>query len=79
MQAEDRVVTLSLSDTPVVVLYERDNGVRLPVLYVRVRTEYGEQEEHAVIRARRIAEYLTDDLARKKTEVPLVVQFTKES
>lgn len=68
MQAEDKVVKLSLCDTPAIVLYERDCGVRLPVLYVLVRTEYGEREEDALKRARKIAEYLTDDLARKKTE-----------
>lgn len=70
MQADDRVRTVSLSDVPAIILYERDKGIRMTVMYLLVRTEYGETEEEALKRAGRVARWLTDDVARKKTEIP---------
>lgn len=67
MLADSKVVRLSLSDVPAVVLYEKDRGTRVAILYVLVRTDYEETEEQAIKRAHRVADQLTDALARKKT------------
>lgn len=69
MLAEDRVVEVSLSSIPAVVLYERDRGTNVPVLYMLVRTDYGETYTEAIERAERIADRLTinRDLAMKKS------------
>jgi hypothetical protein len=71
MLAEDRVIQVSLSDIPAVVLYERDRGNNIPVLYMPVRTDYGETYTEALERAERIADRLTlnRDLACKKSGV----------
>lgn len=50
---------VSLSNIPAVVLYERDPGNSVPVLYVLVRTDYGETYTEAIDRAERIADRLT--------------------
>jgi hypothetical protein len=67
MLADDRITLISLSEVPMVRLYERGHGISMTVLYVPVRTEYGETEEEAVVRAKRIASWLTDDVAVKKS------------
>lgn len=71
MLAEDKVVVVSLCDAPAVVLYERDRGTNVPVLYMLVRTDYGETYTEALDRAERIADRLTLDreLASKKSGV----------
>jgi len=60
MQADNKVVKLSLSDVPVVAINERDSGHNVSVLFVLVRTDYGETEESAIKRAHRIADFLTE-------------------
>jgi hypothetical protein len=67
MQADDRVVLVSLASVPAIALYERVPGAKQTVIYVLVRTEYEESDEDAIKRAHRIADYLTDDLAKKKS------------
>lgn len=68
MQADNKVVNVSLSEVPAVALYERDRGCNIAVLYLLVRTDYGESEEDALKRARRVSQALTDDTARKKSK-----------
>lgn len=67
MKADNKVVSVSLSGVPCVVITERDRGLNTPVLYIPVRTDYGETDVAALKRAIKIAEWLTDDIAVKKS------------
>lgn len=66
MQSDNKVVKVSLAEVPCVVLYERESGLDVTVMYVLVRTDYGETEEQAVARAKRIAlKYSYDPIYRE--------------